>query len=91
MSFAAGTFSAGASFNPQHLRLSHTSGGVPNSPLPLIIWPRVVPVSCPILSAASTIWIKLPECASAISWPESDRHHKPATPERKIWLKLLRD
>ena len=43
MSFAAGTFSAGASDNPQHLMLSTPSGGVPNNPLPLIIWPRVVP------------------------------------------------
>ncbi len=43
MSFAAGTFSAGASANPQHLMLSNPSGGVPNNPLPLIIWPRVVP------------------------------------------------
>jgi uncharacterized protein YjlB len=43
MSFAAGTFSAGASDNPQHLMLASPSGGVPNNPLPLIIWPRVVP------------------------------------------------
>ncbi|MBK5016311.1 cupin domain-containing protein [Pantoea sp. S62] len=43
MSFAAGTFSAGASDNPQHLMLAIPSGGVPNNPLPLIIWPRVVP------------------------------------------------
>ncbi|ERK17264.1 Cupin domain-containing protein [Pantoea sp. AS-PWVM4] len=43
MSFAAGTFSAGASSNPQHLMLSIPSGGVPNNPLPLIIWPGVAP------------------------------------------------
>lgn len=43
MSFAAGTFSAGASDNPQHLMFASPSGGVPNNPLPLIIWPRVVP------------------------------------------------
>lgn len=43
MSFAAGTFSAGASDNPQHLMLASPSGGVPNNPLPLIIWPRVAP------------------------------------------------
>lgn len=43
MSFAAGTFSAGSSNNPQHLMLATPSNGVPNNPLPLIIWPRVVP------------------------------------------------
>jgi len=43
MSFAAGTFSAGASDNPQHLMLASPAGGVPNNPLPLIIWPRVAP------------------------------------------------
>ncbi len=43
MSFAAGTFSAGASNNPQHLMFASPSAGVPNNPLPLIIWPRVVP------------------------------------------------
>ncbi|WP_130831748.1 hypothetical protein [[Erwinia] mediterraneensis] len=43
MSFAAGTFSAGASTNPQHLMLATPDNGVPNNPLPLIIWPRVVP------------------------------------------------
>jgi uncharacterized protein YjlB len=43
MSFAAGTFSAGASDNPQHLMLAQPSAGVPNNPLPLIIWPRIVP------------------------------------------------
>lgn len=41
MSFAAGTFAAGSSNNPQHLMLASPSGGVPNNPLPLIIWPRV--------------------------------------------------
>lgn len=41
MSFAAGTFAAGSSNNPQHLMLAGPSGGVPNNPLPLIIWPRV--------------------------------------------------
>lgn len=43
MSFAAGTFSAGASNNPQHLMLAAPSAGVPNNPLPLIIYPRVAP------------------------------------------------
>ncbi|MCU5774504.1 cupin domain-containing protein [Erwiniaceae bacterium BAC15a-03b] len=43
MSFAAGTFSAGISGNPQHLMLGSPSNGVPNSPLPLIIYPRIVP------------------------------------------------
>ncbi len=41
MSFAPGTFAAGSSNNPQHLMLAGPSGGVPNNPLPLIIWPRV--------------------------------------------------
>ena len=41
MSFAAGTFAAGSSNNPQHLMLASPSSGVPNNPLPLIIWPRV--------------------------------------------------
>ncbi|WP_426817475.1 cupin domain-containing protein [Winslowiella sp. 2C04] len=43
MSFAAGTFSAGASTHPQHLMLATPANGVPNNPLPLIIYPRVVP------------------------------------------------
>lgn len=43
MSFAAGTFSAGASANPQHLMLAIADNGVPNNPLPLIIYPRAVP------------------------------------------------
>ncbi|MBV4367209.1 cupin domain-containing protein [Erwinia sp. BNK-24-b] len=42
MSFAAGTFSAGASNNPQYMTFQPASG-VPNNPLPLIIYPRVVP------------------------------------------------
>ncbi|WP_034916982.1 cupin domain-containing protein [Erwinia sp. 9145] len=42
MSFAAGTFSAGASGNPQFMTLQRTAG-VPNNPLPLIIYPQVVP------------------------------------------------
>ncbi|WP_312631148.1 cupin domain-containing protein [Pantoea piersonii] len=41
MSFAAGTFAAGSSNNPQHLMLASPSGGVPNNPLPLIIWPSI--------------------------------------------------
>ncbi|WP_187488531.1 cupin domain-containing protein [Duffyella gerundensis] len=41
MSFAAGTFSAGASANPLHLMLATVDNGVPNNPLPLIIYPRV--------------------------------------------------
>lgn len=40
MSFAAGTFSAGSSTNPQHLMFSAPSHGVPNNLLPLIIYPR---------------------------------------------------
>ncbi|AUX94723.1 hypothetical protein [Mixta gaviniae] len=43
MSFAAGTLFAGTSSNPQHLMLAMPSNGVPNNPLPLIIYPRVVP------------------------------------------------
>ncbi|QHM72407.1 cupin domain-containing protein [Mixta intestinalis] len=43
MSFAAGTLFAGMSSNPQHLMLAHPSNNVPNNPLPLIIYPRVVP------------------------------------------------
>lgn len=42
MSFAAGTFSAGASSNPQYMTFQ-PANGVPNNPLPLIIYPRVVP------------------------------------------------
>ncbi|RRZ96936.1 cupin domain-containing protein [Erwinia sp. 198] len=42
MSFAAGTFSAGMSNNPQYMTFQPASG-VPNNPLPLIIYPRVVP------------------------------------------------
>ncbi|HBV40731.1 MAG TPA: hypothetical protein DEF05_13860 [Erwinia sp.] len=42
MSFAAGTFSAGSSNNPQYMTFQPASG-VPNNPLPLIIYPRVVP------------------------------------------------
>ena len=43
MSFAAGTLFAGTSSNPQHLMLAMPSNGVPNNPLPLIIYPRVAP------------------------------------------------
>lgn len=43
MSFAAGTLFSGTSNNPQHLMLAQPSNGVPNNPLPLIIYPRVVP------------------------------------------------
>ncbi|ARJ42431.1 hypothetical protein B1H58_10625 [Pantoea alhagi] len=43
MSFAAGTPFAGTSNNPQHLMLAMPSNGIPNNPLPLIIYPRVVP------------------------------------------------
>ncbi|QKJ88684.1 cupin domain-containing protein [Paramixta manurensis] len=43
MSFAAGTFFSGTSNNPQHLMLAAPSNGVPNNPLPLIIYPQVVP------------------------------------------------
>lgn len=43
MSFAAGTLFAGTSNNPQHLTLAMPSNGIPNNPLPLIIYPRVVP------------------------------------------------
>ncbi|EXU75584.1 cupin domain-containing protein [Erwinia mallotivora] len=42
MSFAAGTFSAGASNNPQYMTFQ-PANGVPNNPLPLIIYPQVVP------------------------------------------------
>lgn len=42
MSFAAGTFSAGASNNPQYLTFQPTPD-VPNNLLPLIIYPQVVP------------------------------------------------
>jgi uncharacterized protein YjlB len=42
MSFAAGTFSAGMSNNPQYMTFQPASG-VPNNPLPLIIYPRAVP------------------------------------------------
>ncbi|MEJ5113604.1 cupin domain-containing protein [Erwinia billingiae] len=42
MSFAAGTFSAGASSNPQYMTFQPASG-VPNNPLPLIIYPQVAP------------------------------------------------
>lgn len=43
MSFAAGTFASGASSNPRHLMLAQPSMGIPNNPLPLIIYPQVVP------------------------------------------------
>ncbi len=43
MSFAASTFAAGSSSNPQHLMLAQPSGGVPNNQLPLIIWPSIAP------------------------------------------------
>ncbi|MTD27721.1 cupin domain-containing protein [Erwinia sorbitola] len=43
MSFAAGTFAAGASSKPRHLMLAQPSQGIPNNPLPLIIYPEVVP------------------------------------------------
>ena len=42
MSFAAGTFSAGSSNNPQYLTFQPVNG-VPNNPLPLIIYPQAVP------------------------------------------------
>ncbi|WP_075183093.1 hypothetical protein [Pantoea sp. 1.19] len=43
MSFAAATFSAGASLRPQVLRLSEPDNGVPNNRLPLIVYPQAVP------------------------------------------------
>lgn len=42
MSFAAGTFSAGSSNNPQYLTFQPVNG-VPNNLLPLIIYPHAVP------------------------------------------------
>lgn len=42
MSFAAGTFSSGTSTNPQYMTFQPASN-VPNNPLPLIIYPQVVP------------------------------------------------
>lgn len=42
MSFAAGTLFSGTSNNPQHLMLATPSNGIPNNPLPLIIYPRAV-------------------------------------------------
>nr|WP_024966859.1 cupin domain-containing protein [Pantoea sp. IMH] len=42
MSFAAGTFAAGASTSPQYMTFQPTVG-VPNNILPLIIYPQVVP------------------------------------------------
>lgn len=44
MSFAAATFSAGASMRPQTLLFAAPDQGVPNNAfLPLIVWPQVVP------------------------------------------------
>ena len=51
MSFAAGTLFAGASSNPQHLMLAMPSNGVPNNPLPLIIYPRIAPVEAEDIAA----------------------------------------
>ena len=42
MSFAAGSFAAGTSNNPQYMTFQPASN-VPNNPLPLIIYPQVVP------------------------------------------------
>ncbi|AXF78404.1 hypothetical protein LU604_20955 [Erwinia tracheiphila] len=42
MSFAAVTFSAGTSTNPQYMTFQ-PANGLPNNPLPLIIYPQVVP------------------------------------------------
>ncbi len=42
MSFAAGTFSAGSSNNPQYLTFQPVNS-VPNNVLPLIIYPQVLP------------------------------------------------
>lgn len=42
MSFAAGSFSAGTSTNPQYMTFQPASN-VPNNLLPLIIYPQVVP------------------------------------------------
>ncbi|WP_428944200.1 hypothetical protein ACQK5W_16650 [Pantoea sp. FN060301] len=42
MSFAAGTFAAGASTSPQYMTFQ-PSVGVPNNVLPLIIYPQAVP------------------------------------------------
>jgi len=82
MSFAARTFSAGASTNPQHLRLAHPSGGVPNSPLPLIIWPRIVPEE----ADDCALWFETTFTASG--WPAAWRapvfpytHYHPNTHE----------
>lgn len=82
MSFAAGTFSAGSSGNPQHLMLSLPSGGVPNNPLPLIIWPCVVPEE----EEDSAAWFE--KTFSASGWPAAWRapmfpytHYHPNTHE----------
>ncbi len=82
MSFAAGTFSAGSSGNPQHLMLSLPSGGVPNNPLPLIIWPCVVPEE----EEDSAAWFE--KIFSASGWPAAWRapifpytHYHPNTHE----------
>ncbi|KTR97548.1 hypothetical protein [Pantoea dispersa] len=82
MSFAAGTFSAGSSGNPQHLMLSLPSGGVPNNPLPLIIWPCVVPEE----EEDSAAWFE--KTFSASGWPATWRapifpytHYHPNTHE----------
>lgn len=66
MSFAAGTFAAGASTNPRHLMLSQPSQGVPNNPLPLIIYPQVIPDE---IDEDMSAWFKAEFAAHG--WPVS--------------------
>jgi len=86
MSFAAGTFSAGSSSNPQHLMLSLPSGGVPNSPLPLIIWPGIVPYDDENPTEDSAAWFE--KTFTRNGWPAAWRapifpytHYHPNTHE----------
>ena len=86
MSFAAGTFAAGSSSNPQHLMLSLPSGGVPNNMLPLIIWPGIAPDYDEELQSDSAAWFE--KTFSDNGWPAAWRapifpytHYHPNTHE----------
>lgn len=86
MSFAAGTFSAGSSSNPQHLMLAQPSGGVPNNPLPLIIWPGIAPDYDTEEQSDSAAWFE--KTFTANGWPAAWRapifpytHYHPNTHE----------
>ncbi|MDZ7277361.1 cupin domain-containing protein [Pantoea eucrina] len=86
MSFAAGTFSAGASSNPQHLMLWQQSGAIPNNLLPVIIWPHIAPEYEEEEGRNSAAWFE--ETFTENGWPAAWRapifpytHYHPNTHE----------